>query len=706
MVMGCLEHGRLASRRPFSLRLARDSTSIRYHHLSNVAWFLKSNMGQRHQVYLIAKVVPHDKTPREARYRCIGALHHQECYGRLPLRATTRFMKLIKQKENAEIIREEINALHGLYGVFMQKPDLPAIPCPFAHFLLSSSWSGSYLDDRFDGGETIPLYANAATNLDNNDGSTVIEITDPEKPSYCFVSIRGLDMAERDDLPMRSPLSASQYVRAYYPKPVNISMNKRENAEEASVLATLQPFESSSLISSDMLAEAWPGEYEAKRPTKLAAPSSDLKSPAATVGVPSLADMAFRPALIHALQTGGVAQLEPLLWLPDRFTQIKQIIRTCETLSGDAIPLLIKIVNDERGETKTVDLANWSLTDDQIIAILSAQEGVEVLKLSHSKITIGGIRRLLPILPCLKRLVLMGTTITDDDVLALYSENPQLCNMIEAFIHPVFFKDVRQGAAPNAFSQITYVRYRSIAASIPYFTPAILVQILMDNFSMVMQDDGKIYPNYPPRAMCALSPLLAICASDHRRNGKLWAERSVPFVPQNSLRALRNREGWFLAYVPGKNPFDDHAYAFVRRNREFEFEQELEEKMKEVISGPSIAHTQAAATDIADAPAGLVGSCGDPLSAPVPKWLEDEKREWLEDQKRAKLKSITAEYADKMYELFDLQSFFQELAREGRPAPPADAYARLEELFAKLTTRERSPKLKMMTMCDFKDNVA
>ncbi|KAF8154556.1 hypothetical protein B0H34DRAFT_676316 [Crassisporium funariophilum] len=616
-------------------------------------------MGQRHQVYLIAKVVPHDKTPREARYRCIGALHHQWCYGRSPLQATTRFMKLIKQKENAEIIQEEINALHGLYGVFRQEPDLPDIPCPFAHFLVSSSWSASYLDGGFDGSDTCALEAGGSSaQVDNNDGITIIEITDPEKPSYCFVIIRSSDV-----LPRMSPLSASQYVRSYYPKPENISMDEDDKAEEASVLATLQPFESSSLISSHMLAEAWPGEYKAKISTNLAATSSDLLTPRATVGVPSLADMVIGPALHHALQTGEIAQLEPFFWQPNKVTQMKQNLRTYDMLSGDAISLLTKIVNHELGETKTVDLANFCLMDDQIIAILSAQEGVEVLKLSHSKITIGGIRQLLPILPCLKRLVLMGTTITDDDVLALYSENPKLCNNIEAFIHPVFLKDIRRGVAPNAFSQITYTSSGTVAASIPYFTPAMIVQSITDNFSALMQDDEDAVRT----AMCSLNPMLAIYASDHRRDGKLWAERSVPFVPQNThrARALSNREGWVLAYWTDE--FEgDQSYAFVRGKRGFE--KEYKEKMREVF--------------------------GDTKTARPPGMTEA--------QKRAKLESIRAEYADKLYEIFDLRSFFQELAREGRPLPPADAYARLEELFTKLDTKEGSPKLKMMTMGIFK----
>ena len=103
-------------------------------------------MGQRHQAFIIARVVPHGSPPGDAQYRCIGALHHQHCCGRLPLKAATRFMTLIKQEDNATIIREELRAIDGLYGRF--KPQIPDIPCPFTHFLLLSAWSTELSDEK------------------------------------------------------------------------------------------------------------------------------------------------------------------------------------------------------------------------------------------------------------------------------------------------------------------------------------------------------------------------------------------------------------------------------------------------------------------------------------------------------------------------------------------------------------------------------
>jgi len=92
-------------------------------------------MGQRHQVFLIARVnsKAHGETPAETRYRCIAALHHQWCYGRLPLKAARRFLTLAKQTDNAQIIREELQNFDNTTS--------SKIPCPYSLFLLTSAWT-------------------------------------------------------------------------------------------------------------------------------------------------------------------------------------------------------------------------------------------------------------------------------------------------------------------------------------------------------------------------------------------------------------------------------------------------------------------------------------------------------------------------------------------------------------------------------------
>jgi hypothetical protein len=105
-------------------------------------------MGQRHQAFVIARVIPHGET--RAYYRCISALHHQWCYGRLPLLATRRFLALVKQKDNAEIIREEIRSLHGKYGRWKHSPKMPGVPSYYIGFLLASAWNLDF-DERENG---------------------------------------------------------------------------------------------------------------------------------------------------------------------------------------------------------------------------------------------------------------------------------------------------------------------------------------------------------------------------------------------------------------------------------------------------------------------------------------------------------------------------------------------------------------------------
>ena len=103
-------------------------------------------MRLKHQVFLIARITPHGRPLSETRCRCVGAFHHWCCYGHLALKAGTRYITLIKQKENAEIIREEINGIHGLYGTFNTPPEPPKVPCPFTHFLMQLAWTSNLND--------------------------------------------------------------------------------------------------------------------------------------------------------------------------------------------------------------------------------------------------------------------------------------------------------------------------------------------------------------------------------------------------------------------------------------------------------------------------------------------------------------------------------------------------------------------------------
>lgn len=105
-----------------------------------------SSMDQRHQAFIIARIVPYGSPKNHFEHRCIGALHHQYCHGQLPLKAATRFMMLIEQEDNAALILEELKAIDGLYGRFGEIPEIPDVPCPFTNFLFLSAWSAELSD--------------------------------------------------------------------------------------------------------------------------------------------------------------------------------------------------------------------------------------------------------------------------------------------------------------------------------------------------------------------------------------------------------------------------------------------------------------------------------------------------------------------------------------------------------------------------------
>ena len=100
-------------------------------------------MGQRHQVFIIARIRPHG-TPsaHPGNRRCIAAFHHQWCYGHLPLTAARRFITLVSQPENASVVRAELRAIHGKYGSYKaEEPRIADVPCPFTTSLLGAAWT-------------------------------------------------------------------------------------------------------------------------------------------------------------------------------------------------------------------------------------------------------------------------------------------------------------------------------------------------------------------------------------------------------------------------------------------------------------------------------------------------------------------------------------------------------------------------------------
>ncbi|KAF8971382.1 hypothetical protein BDZ97DRAFT_1913870 [Flammula alnicola] len=624
-------------------------------------------MGQRHQVYIIARVVPHGN-PDKPNYRCIGALHHQWCYGSLPLKAATRFLTLMKQKDNAEIIREEVRALNGLYGSTMREvPVIPNTPCPFTSFLLSSAWTTDLSEpDNMYGSNTMRLPAKVGTlEGDNNDGITVIDVTDPETPSYCFVF-----------LDERKPISATQYIRTYYPetedmeevvdlKAIEASGTELNEAQrnwlhEQTVVSTFRGFDSIPLVSIHKLAEAWPREYKAPRDS---APGETVVE--AADELPSLADLTLGPALELALRNddnAGTEQLERLLFLPDKARKIMDTLRNQSPMPDAGVSLLAKLLNAEVKDNKVINLSGFHLTGAQIIAVLPQDGDVEVLELSHNdQVKVDTVEKVITMYPSLRRLVLLKTGVTDDDVVALLQNKPELFRHIEAFIHPVFMKEPAESKIPSAFTHVFFHRSMSVggptSVSLPYFTSGQVAQALIDYLSPLASE-------YPYQFLESLSlgfpqgPLMAAYASQIRREGQPWGERVVSIVPNLTfpVKALQDSQAWNFVFAE-KSKF---LYAFVRYNSEANGQYTKE--CKEVKSR-----------------------------------MKDEENPLTKEEVKAKLKIVAQAYASRIYQMYDVRDFFKQLELAGRAPPAPELLTPLFDLFSKLGSKEDYGAMQLMT---------
>lgn len=91
-----------------------------------------------HQVFIIARVKAHGAS--QATYRCVAGYRHHYCEGDDSLTATLRFLHVLKQPDNADVVREEIRSLDGKYGVPGKDPQWPDMPCGFLSSVVAASW--------------------------------------------------------------------------------------------------------------------------------------------------------------------------------------------------------------------------------------------------------------------------------------------------------------------------------------------------------------------------------------------------------------------------------------------------------------------------------------------------------------------------------------------------------------------------------------
>ncbi|KAJ7146261.1 hypothetical protein C8R44DRAFT_599276 [Mycena epipterygia] len=507
-------------------------------------------MGQRHQIFIVARVAPQGSTV--ARYRCVGAYHHQWSVPKsfIPLMQARKFLTLIKEKDNVRIVKREICAIQGKYGPGDSEPKFPAIPCPYTTFLLASAWNvdlevrDQYYVSGVDFRYSVLPATMGSTEGDNNDGITVIDITDPINPSYCFVSISGLE-AE-----VSVPLSAEQYIKAYYPDP------ESSEAKSLRVLEKIEALRDVRLMTLDVLAEAWPNEYESS--TTIPSAVEDT-TPAS---FPNLADLSLKPAVEHGVQTGETEELEGLVWHPGKANHMRSILQGQNPFPDSGLSLLAKVLQHEAESDKTaLDLSSLALSKSQVVSILTERGDVEVLNLSHNpNITIDGLRQVLATSAKLRRLILLDTSIANKDIHQFLIDEPKLLYTIEEFVHPAFLSGEHPASYPNGFTFVDVGMSHTGATSLAVFTPATVVQSLTDYLSPIASE-----PFFNFNVMSSLVAQAAF-SSGIRGEGESWTGRRVHCFPSQTDDPF-GQPGWLFASTLSSMPgYGESAnrYGFVR----------------------------------------------------------------------------------------------------------------------------------------------
>jgi hypothetical protein len=170
-------------------------------------------MGQRHQVYLAYR--EYDQAGSSRDFRVIG-LHHQWLYGYTAVRQARRMMQFITRVEKydnpfdedgartpARTGRSEDLPSEFLCWHYRMMPEFGYLSSDVYPFTGPRGESAGQCKDPRKG--------------DNNDGITVYDFRNPKAPTYCFLSICGLDANGETGIADLEPIPGAVYLDAYYP---------------------------------------------------------------------------------------------------------------------------------------------------------------------------------------------------------------------------------------------------------------------------------------------------------------------------------------------------------------------------------------------------------------------------------------------------------------------------------------------------------
>ncbi|KAF8511774.1 hypothetical protein JB92DRAFT_356109 [Gautieria morchelliformis] len=356
---------------------------------------------EQHQLFVIAKI-PH------SRYQRIAAFRHNYLWRRDPLAVCSNFITLVKNKDNALIVEAELAAIGST-----QYQELPETPAPFISSMLAMVLAIRLEDQYCEGFTARPLDPNRSSfGARNNDAITVIDVTDPSSPAYCFVLVAGLEHA-KVEVPRDVLLAAETYVRAFYPLLSEKNMpymeeneegNERYNEEvQQDVEKHINLFKDIRVIERWMLDETWPCDGYGTDERDTQEPESADTEP----DIPPLTELCLQKAVHHATSKDSAA-LEAAISFPGVGVRLLDILAKRDRLSNAVTSAMTTALSDHPERDQSVlDLSPYSLTAKQVIRVASYFPQIQVLNLDKNPhITHATLAKLLPSLPELTRLII------------------------------------------------------------------------------------------------------------------------------------------------------------------------------------------------------------------------------------------------------------------------------------------------------------
>ncbi|PIL36658.1 hypothetical protein GSI_00347 [Ganoderma sinense ZZ0214-1] len=634
-------------------------------------------MGQRHQAFLIARVRPHGAPQSDpGQRRCVAAIHHQWCYGLRPLLAMRRLITLMSHPENAAVVRAELQAIDGQYGSHgNEEPKIPHVPCPYTASLLLSAYGTDleagreiYVSDRST--DHIMRASMSCWYMQNDDGISIIDITQPDHPTYCFLLPVADDILDASGY--LKPYDTADWCRTFLPRGRTVDEGEYDTESESENqdadlefrfprderwyqrlrLQAIEGLEDVPIIPANILEEAWPYiRFVDTRPPldDMTATTTEVLSEAVGVSfaVPSLVNITFEAAVKHTLDTEDVIDVEQLIFLPGKISEIMKIIHNLNPFPDSGIPLLARVLSELKEESR-INLSGFQLSGTQLVEVLSNCGEISFLDASFNNVLVADdIPKLLEAIPTLRRLVTIGCpSIVDAHILTLVQNEPFRFKSLEGLLHPAFLTIEKPDPYPITFTLVG-VDYIGVpgfdhdvltCASAPFFTPAQVVQALID---ILPWKDAKINSGYGGTT----GPLTGFSAlhGAARTPNEGFGRRAVVSVPLLSPKLPRGQQDFWVFAVYRA---DKSAYIFE------------EEKNRKNMWG--FVHIKRSREH----------SAGD-------------RSETSANSPTTGTGSGTTEQSRYSLRLYDLCGFLECMASEGRPMPSDAAISELERILYK-----------------------